>query len=56
MKRLIVPPLPAASRPSNRISSRSPLARIHFCSLSSSIWSSRFSRSYSSRLIRSGYG
>ena len=53
MNRLIVPPLPAASRPSNRITSRPPVSLIQYCSLSSSIWSSRLSRSYSDRSIRS---
>ena len=32
MKRLMVPPLPAASRPSNTMTCRSPLAWLHFCS------------------------
>ena len=53
MNRLIVPPLPAASRPSKRTISRSPVALIHYWSFSSSICSSRLVRSYSSRPIRS---
>ena len=56
MKRLMVPPLPAASRPSNKITWRAPVALIQFCILSSSICSSRFSPSYSSFGIRSSYG
>ena len=31
--RLIVPPLPAASRPSKRMTTRCPVARIHSCTL-----------------------
>ena len=45
MNRLMVPPLPAASRPSKSTISRSPVSLIQFCSLSSSICISRFSRS-----------
>ena len=45
MKRLIVPPLPAASRPSNTITSRCPDRFTQYCSLSNSICSSRLSRS-----------
>ncbi len=56
MKRLIVPPLPAASRPSKTMTSLCPVSFIQFCSLSSSIWSSRLIRSYSCRGIRSSYG
>ena len=56
MNRLMVPPLPAASRPSNTMTCRSPLAWLHFCSFSSSICSSRFCSSYSSRFMRSSYG
>ena len=56
MKRLIVPPLPAASRPSNKITCRPPEALIQFCILSSSICSSRFSYSYTWTEIRSSYG
>ena len=54
MNRLMVPPLPAASRPSNKMISRSPVALIQYWSFSSSIYSSRLVRSYSSRPIRSG--
>ncbi|SHX13930.1 Uncharacterised protein [Mycobacteroides abscessus subsp. abscessus] len=46
MKRLMVPPLPAASRPSKRMTCRAPVRLLQFCSLSSSICSSRFSSSY----------
>ena len=56
MNRLMVPPLPAASRPSKSTTSRFPVPLTQYCSLSSSIWSSRFSRSYSARSIRSSYG
>ena len=53
MNRLMVPPLPAASRPSNKITWRLPEALIQFCILSSSICSRRFSPSYSSLDMRS---
>ena len=56
MKRLIVPPLPAASRPSNTITIRSPVDFTQFCSLTSSICSGRFAHSYSCRDILSEYG
>jgi hypothetical protein len=42
---LIVPPLPAASRPSNTITTRSPLSLIQYWALTSSTWSARSSRS-----------
>ena len=41
VNRLIVPPLPAASRPSNTITIRCPVSFTQFCSLTSSICSSR---------------
>ncbi len=44
MKRLIVPPLPAASRPSNRIMTFSALALIQFCAFSSSTCSGAICR------------
>ncbi len=56
MKRLIVPPLPAASRPSKTITTFCPVSLIQFCSLTSSIWSRCFSCSYLGRGIRSSYG
>ena len=56
MNRLMVPPLPAASRPSNRTIIRAPDDFTQFCSFSSSICSRRLSCSYSSRLSRSSYG
>ncbi len=56
MKRLIVPPLPAASRPSKTMTSFCPVAFIQFCSLTSSICSRRLVCSYSCRDIRSEYG
>jgi hypothetical protein len=46
VNRLIVPPLPAASRPSKTTMSRPPDSLIHRCSLSSSICRSRFWVSY----------
>ena len=49
VNRLIVPPLPAASRPSNKMTSRPCCARIERCSLSISIWSRRLVFSYSLR-------
>src|SRR5581483_3504681 len=45
--RLIVPPLPAVSRPSKTTTSRSPRWWIHSCMNSSSIWSRSSSASYS---------
>jgi hypothetical protein len=56
MKRLIVPPLPAASRPSNTITTFCPDSLIQFCSFTSSIWSRRLATSYSERGSRSAYG
>ena len=56
MKRLIVPPLPAASRPSNTITMRCPVDFTQFCSLTSSTWSGRLKYSYSGRVIFSEYG
>ena len=56
VKRLIVPPLPAASRPSKMITIFCPLDFTQFCSLTSSIWSGRLRYSYSARVIFSGYG
>jgi hypothetical protein len=45
VERLIVPPLPAASRPSNTITTRSPLSLTQYWALTSSTWSARSSRS-----------
>ncbi len=56
MNRLIVPPLPAASRPSNTTTRRCFVRFAQYCSLSSSICSSRLSRSYTTRLSRWSYG
>jgi len=42
MKRLIVPPLPAASRPSNRMMTRAPVSFTQACSLSNSTCSRYF--------------
>ena len=56
MNRLIVPPLPAASRPSNSMQMRWPVSLTQLCILSSSICSSRLVISYSRRGIRSSYG
>ena len=39
MTRLIVPPLPAASRPSKTTTIRAPDARAQFCIFTSSAWS-----------------
>ena len=44
---LIVPPLPAPSRPSNTMQTFSPLCRTHSCNFTSSTWSLLSSRSYS---------
>ena len=49
MKRLIVPPLPAASRPSNTTTSFWPVSLIQACAFSSSICSRRLVTSYSAR-------
>src|SRR5215468_750891 len=43
---LMVPPLPAASRPSKTMIARRPLCLIHACSLHSSSWSLRNSFAY----------
>ena len=51
MKRFIVPPFPAASRPSNSSTTRSPVSRTHLCIFSSSTCSSAFWRSYLRRDI-----
>ena len=45
--RLIVPPLPAVSRPSNTMQTLAPVAFTHSCSATSSPWRRRISRSYS---------
>lgn len=47
--RLIVPPLPAASRPSKTTTSRTPSARTHSWSFTNSVWSRYNSRSYGPR-------
>ena len=49
MTRLIVLPLPAASRPSKTTTSRAPSARTHSWSFTSSVCSRNSSRSYSER-------
>ena len=54
VNRLMVPPLPAASRPSNRISRRRPFALIHFCSFSSSICRRRFAAIAAGADLRTG--
>ena len=56
MKRLIVPPLPAASRPSNNTTTRWPESRTHACSFSSSTCRWYFCASYALRDIRLRYG
>ncbi len=56
MKRLMVLPLPAASRPSNSTTSLMPSALIQCCALRSSICRSRLVSSYSARVIRVSYG
>ena len=56
MKRLIVPPFPAASRPSKRTTSFWPVSRSQPWAFSSSICSSRLLTSYSLRDIRWSYG
>src|SRR5690348_1077747 len=53
--RLIVPPLPAVSRPSNTMQIFAPVAFTHSCSATSSPWRGRSSCSYSFRFIR-GFG
>ena len=49
--RLIVPPLPAVSRPSNTMQILAPVAFTHSCIATSSPWSLRISASYSLRFI-----
>src|SRR5659263_585224 len=44
--RLMVPPLPAASRPSKMITTRAPVPRTHYCSFASSPWRRYISVSY----------
>ena len=56
MKRLMAPPLPAASRPSNRITTRWPVSLTQACSFSSSTCSRYFCFSYARRDIRFLYG
>ena len=46
MTRLIVPPLPAASRPSKTTTIRAPDARVQFCIFTSSACSRKSSFSY----------
>ena len=53
--RLIVPPLPAVSRPSNTMMIFAPVALTHSCIATSSPWSTRISASYSLRFIL-GFG
>jgi len=52
--RLIVPPFPAVSRPSNTIQILAPDSLTHSCRATSSPCSSRISRSYSLRFIFGG--
>src|SRR5215208_7542221 len=49
--RLIAPPLPAASRPSNTTTTRSPSSLMYSWSLTNSSWSLASSASYEERLI-----
>ena len=56
VKRLMVPPLPAASRPSKTTTFLSPWSWPQYWNFSSSTCSRYFSSSYSSRDIRSSYG
>ena len=49
--RLMVPPLPAVSRPSNTMQILAPVALTHSCIATSSPWSRRISRSYSLTFI-----
>jgi hypothetical protein len=56
MNRLMVPPLPAASRPSNTITRRCPVSPTQYCNFNSSICSLRLVGSYSSRDILAGNG
>ena len=55
MTRLIVPPLPAASRPSKTTTIRAPVALTHSCSLTSSVCSRNSSASYAALLIFFGF-
>src|SRR5262245_20600754 len=48
---LIVPPLPAASRPSNTTTTRRPFSLTQLCNAHNSTWSLRSSSSYSLRFI-----
>src|SRR5262245_59159128 len=48
---LMVPPLPAASRPSNTTITRSPLCTTQSCKRHNSVWSLRSFFSYSLRFI-----
>ncbi len=50
--RLMTPPFPAASRPSNRITIRCPLATIQSCIFTSSPCSRKSSRKYRLRAVR----
>src|SRR5262245_55681199 len=54
VRALIVPPLPAASRPSKMTITRSPFSLIQSCSVHNSIWSLRSAFSYFLRFIGSG--
>ena len=56
MNRLIVPPLPAASRPSKTMTTRWPVSFTHAWSFSSSTWSWYFCASYVLRRMRFRYG
>ena len=56
VKRLIEPPLPAASRPSNRTTTRRPSSRMARCSLSSSICRRRSSALYALDFSASAWG
>ena len=51
--RLIVPPLPAASRPSKITTMRAPVCPVHSCSFTSSVCSRKTSASYASSVILS---
>ena len=52
--RLIVPPFPAVSRPSNTMQILAPVSLTHSCRATSSPCSTRICRSYSLRFIFSG--
>lgn len=56
VNRLIVPPLPAASRPSKTMTARRSLSSSQYWNFRSSTCSWYFSSSYCSRVIRSEYG